>query len=243
MVRHTEATATAKQQIKVFVVDDHPIIRQGLAQLIRQEPDLVYAGEAEDSVDAMRAIETMRPDIVVVDISLKNSSGIELIKDLRIRMPELPILVLSMHDESFYAERVLRAGAKGYVMKEEATEKVVHAIRRILSGEIYLSDRMAATMLSKLVEGRSGGTSFPIERLSDRELEVFELIGHGLGTRQIATKLHLSIKTIESHRANLKVKLQAKSATELLRHAINWVQSEKSTEHDTRLDAFKKNSR
>jgi len=226
-----QAEATKEKTINVFVVDDHPIIRQGLAQLIRQEPDLRYAGEAEDAVEALRAIETIKPDIVIVDISLKSSSGIELIKDLRIRNPEMPILVLSMHDESFYAERVLRAGARGYVMKEEATERVVHAIRRILAGEIYLSDRMAASMLSKLVEGRSNSTSFPIERLSDREMEVFELIGHGLGTRQIATKLHLSIKTIESHRANLKVKLQARSATELLRHAINWVQSEKGASH------------
>jgi DNA-binding NarL/FixJ family response regulator len=211
MAKHAEAAK--EKTINIFVVDDHPIIRQGLAQLIRQEPDLHYAGDAEDAVEALRAIETVKPDIVIIDISLKSSSGIELIKDLRIRNPEMPILVLSMHDESFYAERVLRAGARGYVMKEEATERVVHAIRRILAGEIYLSDRMAASMLSKRVEGRSNSTSFPIERLSDREMEVFELIGHGLGTRQIATKLHLSIKTIESHRANLKVKLQARSAT------------------------------
>ena len=166
----------------------------------------------------------------MVDISLKSSNGIELIKDLRIRHPDVAILVLSMHDESFYAERVLRAGAKGYVMKEEATEKVIYAIRQILAGKIYLSDRMAASMLSKLVEGRTSANAFPIERLSDRELEVFELIGRGMGTRQIAGKLHLSVKTIESHRANLKVKLQVSSATDLLRHAINWVQSEKSTQ-------------
>lgn len=230
MARQSEAVKA--KTIKVFVVDDHPIIRQGLAQLIRQEPDMAYAGEAEDAVEALRAIETIRPDIAIIDVSLKSSSGIDLIKDLRIRMPDLPLLVLSMHDESFYAERVLRAGARGYIMKEEAAEKVVLAIRKILAGEICLSDKMAASMLSKLVDGRSGSAAFPIERLSDRELEVFELIGHGMGTRQIANKLHLSIKTIESHRANLKVKLQAKSATELLRHAINWVQSEKTAGQD-----------
>ncbi|RPI63221.1 MAG: DNA-binding response regulator [Planctomycetaceae bacterium] len=232
MAKKASTPAPVPQQpaIKVFIVDDHPIIRQGLAQLIRQEPDMVYCGDAEDASDALKAIEQCQPDIALVDISLKTSNGIELIKDLRIRQPNLAILVLSMHDESFYAERVLRAGARGYVMKEEATERVVQAIRQILAGKIYLSEKMSASMLSKLVEGRSAATSFPIDRLSDRELEVFELIGRGLGTRQIASKLHLSVKTIESHRANLKVKLQISSATELLRHAINWVQSEKPTQ-------------
>lgn len=219
----------SNNMIRVFVVDDHPIIRQGLAQLLEHEPDMVYCGEAEDAPEALKAIEAAKPHIVLVDISLKTSNGIELIKDLRIRCPEVAILVLSMHDESFYAERVLRAGARGYVMKEEATEKVVHAIHRVLAGEVYLSNKMAANMLSKLVDGnRQTPTSqYSIESLSDRELEVFELIGRGLGTRQIAGKLHLSVKTIESHRANLKEKLRAKNSTELLRHAINWVQSEK----------------
>lgn len=229
LMAKTSAEPIKKENvIKVFVVDDHPIIRQGLAQLIRQEDDMVYCGDAEDAPEALKGIETTRPTVALVDITLKTTSGIELIKDIRIRHPELPVLVLSMHDESFYAERVLRAGARGYVMKEEATEKVVSAIRKILAGEIYLSDKMAANMLSKLVEGRDGTKAFPIERLSDRELEVFELIGRGMGTRQIANKLHLSVKTIESHRANLKVKLRVDTATELLRHAINWVQSEKA---------------
>ncbi|MFB3891587.1 MAG: response regulator [Phycisphaerae bacterium] len=227
MTKQTSPQTTAQKVARVFVVDDHPIIRQGLSQMIRHEKDLFYCGDAEDAPEALKGIEATKPDIVVVDITLKSTSGIELIKDVRIRFPEMPILVLSMHDEAFYAERVLRAGARGYVMKEEATEKVIEAIRRILAGELFLSDKMSASLLSKLVEGRASAGVFPVERLTDRELEVFELIGRGLGTRHIAAKLHLSVKTIESHRANLKMKLQAKTATELLRHAINWVQSEK----------------
>lgn len=238
MSKTMPATAAPTKQIRVFVVDDHPIIRQGLAQLIQQESDMTYCGEAEDAPEALKAIDTANPDILLVDITLKSTSGIELIKDVRIRYPHLPILVLSMHDEAFFAERVLRAGARGYVMKEEATDKVTQAIRRVLAGEIFVSDKMAASMLSKLVEGRSStNNTFPIDRLSDRELEVFELIGHGMGTRQIANKLHLSVKTVESHRANLKVKLQAKSATELLRHAINWVQGERAGEESAATQA------
>ena len=185
-------------------------------------------GEAEDAPEALEVIEKIHPDIVLVDISLKETSGIELIKDIHIRYPRLPVLVLSMHQESFYAERVLRAGAKGYVTKEEATEKVVAAIRQVLAGQIYLSDRMASKMLSKLVEGRPGSDALSVERLSDRELEVFECIGQGLTTRQISTRLNRSVKTVESHRANIKRKLKLQNATELLQYAVQWVQSETS---------------
>lgn len=212
---------------KVLVVDDHPIVRQGLTQLLGQESDIAVCGGAADAPGALDAIEKLQPDIALVDISLRDTNGIELIKDIKIRFPRLPVLVLSMHQESFYAERVLRAGARGYVTKEEATEKVVQAIRQVLSGQVYLSDRMASKMLSKLVEGRPGTDGMSIERLSDRELEVFEFIGHGLTTRQISQRLNRSIKTVESHRANIKRKLKLQNATELLQYAVQWVQSEK----------------
>jgi DNA-binding NarL/FixJ family response regulator len=214
------------ERTRIIIVDDHPIIRKGLSELINHEDDLVVCGQAEDAHEAMDVIKTLKPDIAVVDISLKETSGIELIKDLRTQYPNLPVLALSMHDESLYAERALRAGAKGYIMKAEATEKVITAIRKVLTGELYVSDRMAAKMVRKLVgSGPAIGTS-PIDRLSDRELEVFLLIGQGRGTRQIADKLHLSIKTIETYRAHMKEKLNLENAAELLQYAIRWVNSQ-----------------
>lgn len=216
-----------RKTTRILVVDDHPVVRQGLALLIEQEPDMAYVGDAESASDALKAIEETKPDIAVVDISLKDSSGIELIKDIRVRYPDLQVLVLSMHDESFYAERVLRAGARGYVTKDEATEKVIVAIRRILTGEIYLSEKMSSKMLCKLVENRTGTAGLSVECLSDRELQVFELIGQGMGTRNIAEALHLSTKTIESHRERIKKKLKLDNASELLQHAIQWVQVER----------------
>jgi DNA-binding NarL/FixJ family response regulator len=217
------------ERTRIIIVDDHPIIRKGLSDLINQEDDLVVCGQAEDAHEAMEVIKTLKPDIAVVDISLKETSGIELIKDVRTQCPNLPVLALSMHDESLYAERALRAGAKGYVMKAEATEKVITAIRKVLTGELYVSDRMAAKMVRKLVgSGPAIGTS-PIDRLSDRELEVFLLIGQGRGTRQIADKLHLSIKTIETYRAHMKEKLNLENAAELLQYAIRWVNSQEKS--------------
>ena len=210
----------------VVIVDDHPIVRQGLAQLIDQEDDLHVCGQAEDAHEAMRVIKTVEPDLAVVDISLKETSGMELIKDIKVQYPHLPVLTLSMHDEAIYAERALRAGAKGYIMKEEATEKVVTAIRRVLAGEVYISDGMAARMVSKLVAGPTEAGISPVDRLSDRELEVFRLIGEGYGTREMAEKLHLSIKTIETYRAHIKEKMALQDANELLRSAIKWVGSE-----------------
>jgi DNA-binding NarL/FixJ family response regulator len=210
----------------VLIVDDHPIVRQGLAQLISQEEDLEVCGQAEDAHQALHAVREHAPDLVVADISLKETSGMDLLKDLRIQHPELPVLMLSMHDEAVYAERALRAGARGYIMKQEATERVVTAIRRVLAGDVYVSDGMAARMVSKLASpGRRAGGS-PVDGLSDRELEVFRFIGEGHGTRQIAERLHLSIKTIETYRAHIKEKLDLKDATELLRAAIEWVNAE-----------------
>ena len=210
----------------VLIVDDHPIVRQGLTQLIDQELDLHVCGQAEDAYQAMRTIRERSPDMVVVDISLKQTIGIELIKDIKVQYPSLPVLTLSMHDEGIYAERALRAGARGYIMKQEATEKVVTAIRRVLAGEVYVSEGMAAKMVSKLVAGPAETGGSPVDRLSDRELEVFRLIGAGYGTREMAHKLHLSVKTIETYRAHIKEKLNLLDANELLRTAITWVNAE-----------------
>src|SRR3954463_9776220 len=187
-------TATLrKAKIRVLLVDDHPILRKGLAQLINLEPDMVVCGEAEDGAKAFEAAGTLNPDVAVIDVSLKGSNGIELIKNLKARYPDLPTLMLSMYDESLYAERALRAGSLGYIMKEEAIEQVLVAIRRVLTGEIFLSDKMKAKMLQQLTgTTRSKGITNPIESLTDRELEVFRMIGEGRSTRQIAGELHLS---------------------------------------------------
>ena len=214
----------AKERIKVLIVDDHPIVRQGLVQMINREPDLAVCGEAETALDALKAVASNGPDVAVIDLSLKGTSGLELLKDLKVRHPKLPVLVLSMYDESMYAERALRAGARGYMMKEEASEKVLTALRLILSGQIYLSDAMASRLLSMAVAGRTNGEGSPNERLSDRELEVFRLVGQGYGTNEIARQLHLSPKTVETYRAHIKEKLNLTTATELLQHAIKWTQ-------------------
>lgn len=206
----------------VFVVDDHPIVRQGLALLINQETDLTVCGEAEEMHAALSAIQAVRPDILIVDISLNGPDGLELLKNIRLGAPRLPVLILSMHDESIYAERALRAGANGYIMKQEATEKVLVALRRILSGEIYVSDRIANSMLRHYVRGVNPSEHSSISDLTDRELEVFRLIGEGHGTRQIAETLHLSVKTVESYQAHIKEKLSLRSARELVQHAVQW---------------------
>jgi DNA-binding NarL/FixJ family response regulator len=214
--------AAKKSKSRILLVDDHPIVRQGLAELIDHEKDLAVCGVADDVHKALDQIGTLAPDLVIVDISLRGSNGIELLKNIKVRYPKQSVLMLSMHDESLYAVRALRAGAAGYVMKQEATEKVLTAIRQVLNGEIYLSERMEKKMMHQLVGGRAARTGSPLEDLSDRELEVFNLIGQGHGTRQIAEELHLSIKTIESHRAHIKEKLNLKNATELVQHAIQW---------------------
>ena len=227
MPRKMQSSTDMRGKRTVLIVDDHPIVRQGLAQLINQENDLLVCGQAEDAHEAILAIREFDPDLVIVDISLRDTSGVELIKDLKVQHPDLPVLTLSMHDEAVYGERALRAGARGYIMKQEATEKVVTAIRRVLAGEVYVSDGMAAKMVSKLVGGgTSKKTGSPIESLSDRELEVFRMIGEGYNTREMAEKLHLSVKTIETYRAHIKDKLALQDASELLRSAIQWVNTE-----------------
>jgi DNA-binding NarL/FixJ family response regulator len=208
---------------RVFVVDDHPIVRQGLSQLINREPDLMVCGEAEDARAALDAIAPLKPDILIVDVSLEGRDGIELLKTIRSQDSKLPVLMLSMHDESLYAERALRAGANGYIMKQEATDRVLIAIRQILGGEVYVSDRMAQKMMHHFI-GRSGvARRSTMDELTDRELEVFRLIGQGHGTRQIAEELHLSVKTVESYYAHIKEKLALRNARELVQHAVQWV--------------------
>lgn len=210
---------------KVFVVDDHPIIREGLAQMINREPDLTVCGDAQEMHSALQSISTLKPDILIVDISLNGPDGLDLLKSIRGKDPALPVLILSMHDESIYAERALRAGANGYIMKQEATERVLVALRRILSHEIYVSDRIANKMLQQLAGGAGKRASYrsPLDDLSDRELEVLRLIGEGHGTRQIAEELHLSIKTVESYQGHLKEKLGLKNSRELVQYAIQWM--------------------
>ena len=207
---------------KVFVVDDHPIVRQGLALLINQEPDLSVSGEAEEAHTALKRIAASPPDVVIVDISLNGPDGLEVIKTIRASDPSLPLLVLSMHDEAVYAERALRAGANGYIMKQEATETVLVALRRILNREIYVSERVANKLLRQFISGTATTKRSPVSDLTDRELEVFRLIGEGHGTRQIAEELHLSVKTVESYQAHLKEKLSLRSGRELVQHAIQW---------------------
>ena len=211
---------------KILIVDDHPLVREGLADLVNKEKDLVVCGQAEDAYQAMEAIRELKPDMAIVDISLKETSGLELIKDIKIQHPSLPVLTLSMHEESVYAERALRAGAKGYIMKREATKKVVTAIRKVLRGQLYLSEKMTTRLVRKFVDGKPEAGTSPIDRLTDRELEVFSLLGRGNGTRQISEQLHLSVKTIETYRSRIKEKLNLTSASELLQHAFQWVNSE-----------------
>jgi DNA-binding NarL/FixJ family response regulator len=208
-------------------VDDHPIVRQGLALMINREADLVICGEADDATGAMLVLASARPDVLIVDISLNGPDGLDLLKNIRTSNPTLPVLILSMHDESIYAERALRAGANGYIMKQEATEKVLVAIRRILHGEIYVSDRIANKLLKHYITGAGTLRNSSISDLSDRELEVFRLIGEGHGTRQIAEQLHISVKTVESYQAHIKEKLCLRSARELMQHAIQWSMNEK----------------
>jgi DNA-binding NarL/FixJ family response regulator len=220
--------AMVPKKQRVFVVDDHPIVRQGLALLINREQDLMVCGDAEDAYTALTAIAGCRPDIMVVDISLNGPDGLDLLKNIRARYPDLPVLILSMHDESIYAERALRAGAQGYIMKQEATEKVLVALRRILSNEIYVSERIANRMLQRYIGSPGTGQPSSIADLTDRELEVFRLIGEGHSTRQIAEELHISVKTVESYQAHIKEKLSLRSARELVQHAIQWSIAEKT---------------
>jgi DNA-binding NarL/FixJ family response regulator len=216
--------ALPKKQI--LIVDDHPMMREGLAQLIEHEPDLAAASQAESAGQALQLVSHVAPDLLLLDISLPDKSGLEVIKDVHALHPTLPILVVSMHDESIYAERVLRAGARGYIMKQEGGKKLMGAIRQVLSGRIYVSEKISAKILENFSGQRLDSRS-PVETLSDREFEVFQLLGQGQGTRQIAKHLHLSIKTVEVHRANIRRKLELATGAEVVRYAIRWIEAEK----------------
>ncbi len=220
MVPKQRDSASKSSRAKVLVIDDHPIVRLGLTQLINQQEDMHVCGEAAESASTMRAIADLQPDIVTIDVGMMQMSGIDLIKRIHAEFPDLPILVISTYEETLYAERLLRMGARGYVMKQEPTETVMKALRLALKGAIYVSPRVSARMLEKIAEGGRIASGNPLEYLSDREMEVFQLIGQGLGTREIAERLHVSIKTVESHRAHIKEKLKLKSATELVQLAV-----------------------
>jgi len=219
----------SEKKQRILIVDDHPMMRQGLAQLINNEPDLQVAYEADTAGQALDLVAAHRPDLVLADISLPDKNGLELIKDIRAVGPDTVILMVSMHDETLYAERVLRAGARGYIMKQEGGKKLMAAIRQVLSGQIYVSEKMSAKILEIFSGRRRESSNSPVELLSDREFEVFQLIGEGKGTREIADHLHLSVKTVEVHRAKIKQKLNLTTATDLVRCAVRWAENQSTT--------------
>jgi DNA-binding NarL/FixJ family response regulator len=208
----------------ILLVDDHAVVRFGISQLINRQADMMICGEEEDASKALSAIAVLKPDLVIADISLKDSSGLELMRNIQAQYPGLPVLVMSVHDESVYAEVAFRAGAAGYLMKEEALEKILTAVRRVLGGDVYVSEALGSKMLQQRVRGHGDIKVSPVKTLSDRELEVLQLIGQWKGTRQIATELHLSVKTIEYYREQIKKKLALKNAAELTQFATSWVE-------------------
>jgi DNA-binding NarL/FixJ family response regulator len=221
--RKSSATTTRK---RLLILDDHPMMREGLAQLINNENDLTVCGEAGTGQEALDLIAKQKPDLVLADISLPDKSGLEVIKEIQTFNPGLEVLVISMHEESLYAQRVLRAGARGYIMKQEGGKKLMEAIRRVLGGQIYVSEKVSSTLLESF-STPIGKTKSPIEQLSDREFEVLQLLGQGKGTGEIATHLRLSVKTVDAHRANIKRKLNLQTGSELVRYAVRWVETQR----------------
>jgi len=215
-----------EKKTQVLIVDDHPVVRDGLTTIINHEQDLNVCGEADDAYQALKAVIELEPDIIIVDISLKNSDGIELTKSIKARHSKLPVIVLSVHDESVYAERALLAGAKAYLMKDAVSENIVNAIRTVLSGDIYVSNTISKKLLQRIVGNKAGTTKTPIENLTDREFGIFRLISEGYKASQIARQLHLSIKTIETYRSRIKEKLNLANASELLQYSIKWAKNQ-----------------
>lgn len=213
---------TASRKKRILVVDDHPMTREGIVQWIRSEPDLRVCCEADTAARALEMVIREDPDLVLTDIGLPDKTGLELIKDLKAIRPDMPVLVISMYDETLYAERILRAGARGYIAKSEGGEKLLQAIRKVLQGQIHVSDRMSARILQIFSSGKEAGGRSGIELLSDREFEVFELLGKGLSSREIADRLHLSAKTVDAHRANIRQKLGLKTSAEAISYAARW---------------------
>ena len=226
--KKTPPPPPASVRRRILLVDDHPFMRAGLAQLIDRQPDMMVCGEAGNPHEAIQAIAKNKPDLVLTDLTMPGRSGLEFVKDLRATDATAAILVVSMHDEVVYAERALRAGARGYIMKEAGGENLLAAIRQILRGEVYVSPRMSSRILEDLSARRPRGSSSPIEKLTDREFEIFQLIGQGKSTRDIAEQLHLSPKTVDVHRSHIKEKLELKDATSLIRHAVRWVETQKT---------------
>ncbi len=215
----------SRAQTRIFIVDDHPLVREWLAALLQQQPDFMVCGQAEDAATALAAMAKAKPDVAIVDLSLKTGSGLDLIKDLRAMHPHVAVIVLSMHEEMFYAERALRAGALGYVMKRESTGQIIDAIRQVLAGRVYANPEVLGRLAERLV-GRTSVPRGTVEGLSDRELEVFRRLGRGEPTRQIASELHLSIKTVQAYNARIKEKLGLPSGAQLVREAVRWVEQE-----------------
>ncbi len=221
----------APRQKKILIVDDHPMMRDGLAALISAQPDLAVCGQAANAREAMQAIESLPPDLVLMDISLPGKSGLEAVKDIQALASGLAVLVLSMHDESLYAARVLRAGARGYVMKQEGGKRIMEAIRAVLEGRVAVSEKMSARIMDAFTGHRAGAATAPVEALTDREFEVFQLIGRGRSTKEIAAQLHLSVKTVEVHRVNMKAKLKLATSPELVHYAVRWIESQAAAGH------------
>jgi DNA-binding NarL/FixJ family response regulator len=216
----------AQQKKRILLVDDHPFMRVGLASLIDRQPDMSVCGEAGNPAEAFKELPKCKPDLVLTDLTMPGRSGLEFIKDLKAAEPNLAILVISMHDEVVHAERALRAGARGYIMKEAGGENLLTAIRQVLRGEMYVSPRMSARFLENMSGAKPRGSTSPIEKLTDREFEIFQLIGQGKSTRDIAGQLHLSTKTVDVHRSHIKEKLDLKDVTALIRHAVRWVETQ-----------------
>ncbi|HZR21345.1 MAG TPA: response regulator transcription factor [Verrucomicrobiae bacterium] len=231
MSENSNSTRKKVKRIRILLVDDHPMVRERLTEVINREPDLVVCAEAEDRSEAIETIKARQPKLVIVDLTLRNSDGVELIKDIHSRWPGLLMLVVSMHDESLYAERVLRAGARGYITKQEATRSILCAIRRVLDGQIFLSEPVASQILSRLANAGPNQAAEPIDSLAERELQVFELTGRGLNTRQIASQLHIGVKTVETYRHRICEKLKLDHPRELLRSAIAWTHQEQKQPH------------
>jgi DNA-binding NarL/FixJ family response regulator len=227
MMPMPEKTMTAKAvKSKILVVDDHPVFREGLVRVLNQEKDMHVVGEAATATEALKSLSTLHPHMAIIDISLESSNGIELARTLRARLPAIRLLILSVHNETLYAERALRAGANGYVMKKASSEQLVEAVRTVLAGQTYVSSALRELMFKKLSNPAELHAASPLELLSDREVEVFQFIGRGYGTRQIADELHLSMKTVESHREHIRKKLRLENTFELVQHAISWAQAE-----------------
>lgn len=220
---------TPLTRTKILLVDDHPMMLEGLAQLIGNQPDMEVCGQAADAHEGLEKVRLLKPNLVVADITLPGGDGLELIKDIQALEPNVSVLVLSMHDESLYVERVLRAGGRGYVMKQEGGKRIMEAIRQVAAGHIFVSEKMSAKILEIFSGRRAEPGQSPVETLTDREFQVFQCIGRGVGTKEIAKELHVSPKTVEVHRANIKAKLKIKSMAELIRYAVRWVDSEKQS--------------